>query len=113
MTSWAPSFSNGPSPVVDCRTSESNLVEGMRVAARSFTAGQLHIDRLAWELRSRIAALREVADEAWVEELKAIWNQLEVINAFFIESGRDQLNAEERKEVDEVLDELRAALVAY
>lgn len=42
-----------------------------------------------------------------------MWNQLEMVNAFFIESNRDHLSDAERKEVDEILDELRAALVAY
>jgi hypothetical protein len=89
------------------------LVDGMREAIQTFERGQLRIDRLAWELKSRIALLRDVSDKAWADELKAIWNQLEVINAFFIESGRDSLTDEERKELDAVLDEMGAALVSY
>ena len=89
------------------------LVEGMRKAIDSFEEGSLTIDRMAWELKSRIAAMRQVADKAWVDELKAIWNHLEVINAFFIESGRNVLSGDERNEVDQVLDEFRAAITAY
>lgn len=89
------------------------LAEGMRGAIRDFEEGRLGLDRLAWELKSRIAALRRVAEESWADELKAMWNQLEMVNAFFIESNRDHLSDAERKEVDEILDELRAALVAY
>jgi hypothetical protein len=89
------------------------LVEGMRAAIHNFKEGKLSIDRLAWDLKSRIAVLRQVANEAWADELKAIWNQLEVVNAFFIESGRKDLNADEGKEVEEIIDELLAALVAY
>jgi hypothetical protein len=73
------------------------LVGGMRQAMQAYEAGQVQLDRLAWVLKSRIAALREFGDEAWADELKAIWNQLEVVNAFFIDSGRDQLNVEERE----------------
>jgi hypothetical protein len=89
------------------------LLDGMREAIQDFDDDKLNIERLAWNLKSRIAALRQVADNAWADELKALWNQLEVINAFFIESGRDDLNADERKEIGEILDELRAAIAAY
>jgi hypothetical protein len=91
----------------------SMLTTGMLSSIQAFHDGQLTIDRLAWKLKSAIAALREVANEAWVDELKAIWNQLEVINAFFIESGRETLDADERKDADEVLEELRNAITAY
>ena len=89
------------------------LVKGMRDAIRDFEEERLNIDRLAWELKSRIAALRYVADQAWADELKGIWNQLEMINAFHIESGKRNLDPKERKEVEEVLDAFRAALLAY
>jgi hypothetical protein len=94
-------------------TQIEDLVQGMRDAIDDFEHQRLNIDRLAWELKSRIAALREVADEAWVDELKAIWNQLEVINAFFVESDRKSLTDDERRDAEEVLGELWAALVAY
>jgi hypothetical protein len=94
-------------------TQIEDLVQGMRDAIDDFEHQRLSIDRLAWELKSRIAALREVADEAWVDELKAIWNQLEVINAFFVESDRKSLTDDERRDAEEVLGELWAALVAY
>jgi hypothetical protein len=89
------------------------LVDGMREAIQDFDDDKLNIERLAWNLKTRIAALRQVADDAWADELKALWNQLEVINAFFIESGRDDLTADERREISEILNELRAAIAAY
>ncbi len=91
----------------------AELVDGMRQAIRDFEEGRLSIDRLAWQLKSRIAALRQVTDEAWVDELKAIWNQLELINALFIESKREVLNPDERSAAVEVLNELLAALAIY
>lgn len=91
----------------------TTLVEGMRDAIISFQASRVPLDRLTRDLKSRIAALRGVADDDWVDELKAMWNQLEVVNAFFIESGRDSLTPEERQEVDDVLGELTATLVRY
>jgi hypothetical protein len=89
------------------------LVDGMRVAIRDFKEGRLSIDRLAWELKSRIAALRQAADPAWADELKGIWNQLEMVNALFIDSGREALTGDEVKEVTEILNELSSALIAY
>jgi hypothetical protein len=89
------------------------LVDGMQEAIRDFEDGRLSIDRLAWQLKSRIAALRQVSDEAWVDELKAIWNQLELINALFIESKREVLSSGEQNDAAEVLNELRAALATF
>jgi hypothetical protein len=89
------------------------LVEGMREAAGSYRAGRLQLDRLVWELKSRIAALQDVADQEWVEELRSAWWQLEAVNAFLIESGRVELTEDERREVDEGLDELLLMLVEY
>jgi hypothetical protein len=89
------------------------LVNGMQTSILAFEKGELSIDRLAWELKSRISALRDTTDIAWVDELKEIWNQLEVVNAFFIESGREDLNADEKKEIREILDELSVAIARY
>lgn len=89
------------------------LVDGMREAAASYRNGRLPLDRLVWELKSRIAALQGVADQEWVEELRSAWWQLESVNAFWIESGRAELTEEERREVDEGLDEFLPMLVEY
>lgn len=89
------------------------LVAGMRQAIGAYGAGALRLDQLAWELKSRIAALREVGDESWCDELKSMWNQLELVNAFYIESGRDALSADENNQVSEILDEISAAIVPY
>lgn len=89
------------------------LVEGMREAADAYHAGRLPLDRLVWELKSRIAALQDVADHEWVEELRSGWWQLESINAFWIESGRAALTEDEQSEISEALDELRPMLLEY
>lgn len=89
------------------------LADGMREAASSYRDGRLPLDRLVWELKSRIAALQGVADHEWVEDLRSAWWQLESVNAFWIESGRAELTEDERREVDEGLDELLPMLVEY
>lgn len=88
-------------------------VAGMREAIDAFEAGRLSVDRLAWELKSRIAALDEIADRGWVDELRSMRNQLEVVSSFFIESGRLTMSYDERREADDILGELRTALLAY
>jgi len=89
------------------------LTEGMREAMADFGSGQLPLDRLAWELKSRISALGSFADRQWVDELRSTWGQIEYVNAFAIDSGRTVLTAEEKQSVGEALDELHAMLVEY
>lgn len=89
------------------------LIDGMRTAIVAFKENELSFNRLVRELKSRISALWDVADDEWVSELKSIWNQLEVVNAFFIESGRSQLSLEEHTEAEDILEELQAALTEY
>ena len=79
----------------------------------SYRAGRLPLNRLVWELKSRISALQGVADTEWVEELRSAWLQLEYVNAFWIESGRTEMTEDEKREVDEGLDELLPMLVEY
>lgn len=82
----------------------------MREAITAFRDGALPLDRLAWELRSRIAALGSMADDTWADELKETWNDLEVVNAVFIESGRDALSPGEIRELDSVLNKFECQL---
>lgn len=89
------------------------LLGGMREAADAYEAGHLSLDRLVWELKSRISALQGVADQEWVEELRSKWWQLEYVNPFWIESGRAELTEDERRQVSEALDELRPMLIEY
>lgn len=88
----------------------AGLVYGMREAITAFRDGALPLDRLAWELRSRIAALGSMADDTWADELKETWNDLEVVNAVFIESGRDALSPGEIRELDGILKEFEGQL---
>lgn len=72
------------------------------------------LNNLSYSLKANLALLVESgADLAWVEELREFRNEIEVINAFFIESGRTSLNDEEQRQLDEVMGELREALVEY
>lgn len=90
-----------------------SLLQGMREAARAYDIGDLPLDRLVWELKSRISAMEGLVDPEWVEELRSTWGQLEYLNAFWIENGRLTLDAGERRDVSEALEGLLSMLVEY
>ncbi|HWL38322.1 MAG TPA: hypothetical protein VNQ77_19195 [Frankiaceae bacterium] len=91
----------------------SALTDGMRDQIESYRAGGMSLNALAWELKSRIATLSQTADPEWVDELKSTWNQLEYINAIWIESGRESLTLSEQNDIDEILGEFCAMLTPY
>jgi len=88
----------------------SALVADMLNAITRFESDDLAIGRLSWELKSRLAALGGIADRQWVERLRTMRNQIDLIHAVFSESGRATLSDAERQEVRDILDELKAAL---
>jgi hypothetical protein len=89
------------------------LVEDMRKAVVRFEAGDLSIHRLSWDLKSRVAALDGIADLQWVEQLRTMRNEIELINAVSIESGRSALTDTERREACDILKGLKVALEAH
>jgi hypothetical protein len=91
----------------------SILVELIRASAQSFERSDIDLRRLVSDLESTIDALTDVADADWVEELRSMWWRLELINALAMDESRTNLSDEERGEIGAILDELRAALVAY
>jgi hypothetical protein len=89
------------------------LTQRIVLDAKAFREGRLTIQGLSEDLRISIAALGQFADENWVEELRTLRNQIEYINALFVDSGRADLTDEERREVDQTLDELLAELTVH
>lgn len=78
----------------------------------SFLDRRTTIDQLSYTLKARIGLLvQEGADSTWIDELRALRNEVEVVNAFHIESGRDQLTESEIRELNETLSELRSRLL--
>jgi hypothetical protein len=72
------------------------------------------LQKLSFSLKARLALLEQAgADTAWVEDLRTFRNEIEAVNAFFIESRRRQLNDDEQRKLRTVLEELREALVEY
>lgn len=89
------------------------LVEDMRKAIVRFEAGDLSIHQLSWDLKSRVTALEDVADRQWVEQLRTMRNDIEVINAVVIASGRSALTDTERREARDILEGLKVALADH
>lgn len=100
--------------MIDSQTRISQLVAHMIGDIETFESGRLSIDRLSASLKGQLAALNQAgADPAWVDELRALRNQVECVNAFFLNSGRAALTSEEFDEAHQALGELRQALTEY
>lgn len=91
----------------------AELAQGIVVAMDSFNRGDLALERLVWQLESRISAMEGTADREWIEELRSVWWQLEYVNALVLDAGRSALTEQERHSIDEAVSELRAMLAAY
>ncbi|MGI8663235.1 MAG: hypothetical protein ACR2LQ_08500 [Acidimicrobiales bacterium] len=91
----------------------AELAEGMVAAMDSFDSGDLPLERLVWQLESRISAMEGTADGEWIEELRSGWWQLEYVNALVLDVGGRSLTEQERRSIDEAVSELRAMLAAY
>jgi hypothetical protein len=70
------------------------------------------LPRLVADVESGIEALFDVADSAWVEQLRSAWSGLEIVYALALDEGRSTLTDEERGDVDETIAELRSLLAA-
>jgi len=81
---------------------------------KEFDDLKLTVDQLAYRLKARLALLADArADDAWVDELRSLRNEIEVVSAFFIESGRPELTEGEQRQLADIVGELREALVEY
>lgn len=68
---------------------------------------------MAWlgrAVEEGIDALVDVADEAWVAQLRSAWSGLEIPYALMLDAGRSALSAEERTDVSNAIAELRELL---
>lgn len=80
----------------------------------AFRSGTIEIDDLSFTLKARLALIEQAgADHAWVEELRSFRNEIEVVNAVLIGAGRTRPDEGEQRQLREVLDELREALVEH
>jgi hypothetical protein len=74
--------------------------------------GDASLARLVADIESGIEALFDVADSAWVEQLRSAWSGLEIVYALALDEGRSALTDEERGDIAETIAELRSLLAA-
>ena len=72
-------------------------------------AGDAKLRRLAPDVESVVESIADVdTDSARVEALRSAWARLELTNALALDSGREQLTDDERRDVDAAVGELRS-----
>ena len=88
------------------------LCNQMRDVLDSYGACQVEVPELVDRLETLLNAVASFADRAWVEEMHAIWGEMEVPYAIGLDEGR-ALTADERRSIDEAAEAFRAMLVEY
>ena len=76
----------------------------------AYARGDTGLARLVADVENGIDALFDVADSAWVEQLRSAWSGLEIVYALALDEDRSTLTDEERADVDATIGELRSLL---
>lgn len=77
-----------------------------------YERGELDLARLVSDVEECVDGLFEVADEAWVEELRSSWGRFEIVYAVALDEGRTVLEEEDRGEVAAGIAELRSLVAS-
>lgn len=96
----------------DVSDARSQLVASIERLLNLYEIGATSLPVLTSELKPYVVAFRDI-DDKWGSDLKDCWNQLEYINAVFIESGCVQLGKDERDEIRIVLQCMSDMLAKY
>ena len=91
---------------------EQFLIGLIAKALDAYQCGETTLARLVADVESGIEALFDVADSAWVEQLRSAWSGLEIVYALALDEDRSTFTDEERSDVDETIAELRSLLAA-
>jgi len=87
------------------------LARDMILEIDRFVIEAVSVDHLSSTLKVLLAAMAEAqADAEWIGELRSLRNEIEYVSAFWLESGREGLDADERRVALEAAQEMRAAL---
>jgi hypothetical protein len=90
------------------------IARHMMAETEQFTGAGSQLYTLSFSLKADLGLLSDAeADPEWIEELRSFRNELEVINAIFVESNRRELTPDEIRQVEDILSELRQSLVEY
>ena len=94
--------------------STRSMTRGMLGDLDDFDGAKVSVGHLSSRLKAWLALLEGTrADQAWIDELRSLRNEVEVVSAFFVESGRSELLEDERRQLGAIIVHLREALVAH
>ncbi len=91
---------------------EQFLVGLIESALDAYERGEAGLARLVADVENAIEALFDVADRAWVEQLRSAWSRLEIVYALALDEGRSTLTHDERGDVGETIADLRSLLAS-
>lgn len=75
----------------------ASLVSIMSGVLGNYRDGEIRLPALADGVISVIDSLESIADPAWVSEMRALWWQLEVVNALVLDEARSMLTDEKSR----------------
>ena len=79
---------------------------------QAYTGGKTKFDSLARGLENGINGMIGFAEAEWLDEVRSIWGQLEVIYALVLDDERG-VTSVERGMIDDTLQEMAAMLSPY
>lgn len=77
-----------------------------------YERGEVDLARLVSDVEQCVDGLFEVADEAWVEELRSAWGHFEIVYATGLADGRTVLDGEDHEQIAAGIAELRLLLAS-
>ena len=86
------------------------LVGLLEQAPSDYEAGRSGLARLVRDVESAVDSLAEVADAAWVGELRELWGALEIVYALMLDEDRASLADDDRRDVAGAIAALRLLL---
>jgi hypothetical protein len=86
------------------------LVGLLERSLADYEAGRSDMARLVRDVESVIDSLADVADAAWVSELRERWGALEIVYALMLDESRASPTDDERGDVAEAVSALRLLL---
>jgi hypothetical protein len=88
------------------------LVDLLSAALHGYERGELDLARLVSDVEQCVDGLFEVAEEAWVEELRSAWWHFEIVYATGLADGRTVLDGEDHEQIAAGIAELRSLVAS-
>lgn len=85
---------------------EQFLTTLMCEALTAYESGHRDLARLVSDLESLISSLEDASDASWIGALRREWGELEIVHALALDEGRSALTSDEKRDVNQTVDEL-------